>query len=488
MHASSTKIEYGDFQTPPSLARAVCRQLCDFDRIEPDTIIEPTCGTGAFVEACAQAFPNAQILGFDISDAHLSAARNALSTVRAPERVSLRRANYFETDWGAELAKLNGRVLVIGNFPWVTNSRQGTIGGLNLPVKSNLLALCGIDAITGKSNFDVSEWMLLDVLTWLRDRDATIAMLCKTAVARKLLQHARARRLPIATAHLTKIDAAVAFGVCVDASLLTMHVSPSCSPRYDFSVYERLTAGTDSRDRYAKVMGHRCGLAVSDLPVFEKHRHLIGSSPVRWRSGIKHDAYRVMELELSASGLINGYGEAVDVEDAYLYPMLKGRALFHGRTSATTRYMLVPQRYVGEATREIASAAPQTWAYLNAHAEELDSRRSAIYEKNPRFSIFGVGEYSFLPWKVAISALHKDRRFRLVGPMGGKPVVFDDTVYFMAFADENAARQAHAIMTSEKIAACLESLTFLDEKRPIKGSSLNRIDWSKEESSGRQLL
>ena len=33
----------------------------------------------------------------------------------------------------------------------------------------------------------------------------------------------------------------------------------------------------------------------------------------------------------------------------------------------------------------------------------LDNRKSSIYNKRPRFSIFGIGDYSFSKWKVAIS-------------------------------------------------------------------------------------
>jgi hypothetical protein len=79
------------------------------------------------------------------------------------------------------------RLLVLGNFPWVTNSQQGTIGSDNLPKKNNFQSHIGLDALTGKSNFDISEWMLIHAMQWLQNRDATLAMLCKTSVARKLL-------------------------------------------------------------------------------------------------------------------------------------------------------------------------------------------------------------------------------------------------------------------------------------------------------------
>jgi hypothetical protein len=45
-----TKLEYGDFQTPLVLAEMVCRKLVELN-VNPNTIIEPTCGVGNFIEA-----------------------------------------------------------------------------------------------------------------------------------------------------------------------------------------------------------------------------------------------------------------------------------------------------------------------------------------------------------------------------------------------------------------------------------------------------
>lgn len=47
--------------------------------------------------------------------------------------------------------------LILGNPPWTTNSKMGQIDGTNLPEKSNVDTLKGMDALTGKSNFDISK-------------------------------------------------------------------------------------------------------------------------------------------------------------------------------------------------------------------------------------------------------------------------------------------------------------------------------------------
>ena len=80
---------------------------------------------------------------------------------KAVERADVYCEDFFEKDWPGTLDGLLEPILVIGNPPWVTNSAVGALGGSNLPVKSNFQRLNGLDAITGKSNFDISEWMLL---------------------------------------------------------------------------------------------------------------------------------------------------------------------------------------------------------------------------------------------------------------------------------------------------------------------------------------
>ena len=85
------------------------------------------------------------------------------------------------------------------------------------------------------------------------------------------------------------------------------------------------------------------------------------------------------------------------------------------------RLMVVPQREIGEDTLHIREDAPRTWAYLSANGGRLDGRGSVIYRGKPRFSIFGVGTYTFAPWKVAISGFYKAMRFVKVGPVIENP-------------------------------------------------------------------
>jgi hypothetical protein len=470
-----TKIEYGDFQTPLELAKRVCQKLEGLG-VSPDVIIEPTCGVGAFVEAAAYQFPQAKkIIGIEVNQTYLEELQARKSAFPASQRVTLKQGNFFDFDWKGLLQENKGSVLVIGNFPWVTNSQQGMIGGTNLPVKANFQNRNGLDAMTGKSNFDISEWMLIQVGDWFQVKKGYLAMLCKTAVARKFLNHLHANRKGLSRSIIYGIDAKKYFGASVEACLLFCEFD-GISHNYDYDIYESLESVKPQR------VGHRRGMTIRDLDTFERLSHLFGTSGMKWRSGIKHDCSEVMELKEQDGALVNGLGEKVEIESTYVYPLLKGSDVAHGRVQTTNRFVIVTQQVVGEPTNTIKHLAPKTWKYLESHAELLDNRKSRIYRDNPRFSIFGVGAYSFAPYKIAICGLYKKLEFRLIGKIQGKPVMFDDTVYFLGFEAEEEARKTLYFLSTQSVRDFLSSMIFWDEKRPIKTSILNSLNLQKPQA------
>ena len=94
-----------------------------------------------------------------------------------------------------------------------------------------------------------------------------------------------------------------------------------------------------------------------------------------------------------------------------------------------------------------------------------------------------LAPYSFAPWKVAISGFYKRLEFRCVGPEYGKPVVLDDTCYFLPCESKEDAKVLYQILSSRSATGFFESLIFWDSKRPITVqilSSINLIDLAKE--------
>jgi len=468
MRKTRAVTEFGDFQTPPPLACAATQVLHTLG-LRPRAILEPTCGQGAFVAAAATRFPEAKtIIGIDINQDHLmSAAMAAASQHGSP--VQLRQGDFFKIDWKSIVRKADGPWLIIGNPPWVTSSELGAIESDNLPAKSNFHGRTGIEAITGKSNFDISEWMLLRYVDWLEGSAGTIAVLCKTAVARKILQHVWKKEVTLRSARIYKIDALKHFGAAVDACFFILEIDPMAKT-VTCDIFDALEAEISSH-----ALGFLDGHIISNVASFNKHRNLLGPEErYIWRSGIKHDCSKVMELKITPDGYQNGLGETISIEDTILFPMLKSSDVGNGRTLCRN-VMLVTQSAVGADTRNISTKAPETWDYLNRYAALLDKRGSIIYKNKPAFSVFGVGPYSFAPWKVAISGFYKNFHFMKIGPLNGRPIVFDDTVYFLPCWSEEEACFIEALLRSDPAQSFYRSMVHWDEKRPITVDILKRL-------------
>ena len=211
------KIEFGDFQTPDWLAQAVCVALRNAG-IKPASLLDPTCGIGNLLRAGGRTFDSATHLsGLDINKDYVERARAQLGAGRLT--IDIRQGDFFSSDWRSLLRMLPDPLLILGNPPWVTNTELSALNSTNLPPKTNMHGQPGIAALTGASNFDISEWMLLQMIGWLNERPGVLAMLCKTKVARKVLQHTWDQRQRPARCQLWRIDAKRAFNASVDACL-----------------------------------------------------------------------------------------------------------------------------------------------------------------------------------------------------------------------------------------------------------------------------
>lgn len=470
MVKSVEKWQFGDFQTPDDLAREVVQTLKANHHISPEVIIEPSCGKGAFLRAALSIFKNSKIIGLDINKEHVKEAKLSVSEYSNSENLAVYESDFFGMDWKDFISNLSGYILVFGNPPWVTSSELSILNSQNIPSKSNFQNRRGIEAITGSGNFDISEWMLLQYVEWLSRKEGTIAILCKYSVARKVLRQVKQKSGNRFSAHIYLIDAKVHFGASVEACLFIL--STDVDDDSDCKVYEDLHSRKASY-----LIGERDGLILRNTVRYEKWRHLAGQDlRYIWRSGIKHDCSKVMELEQVYDTLfLNGMGKKYSLEEIYLYPLLKSSDLSNGRTSNYRKLILITQKKPGGDTSFIQNEAPKTWQYLLEHDEYLKNRKSSIYKNKPLYSIFGVGSYSFRNWKIGISGLYKQLKFCLVGPLGGRPVMFDDTVNFLSFETEEEAKFIFKLVTSDPSLEFFDSMIFWDEKRPITIEILRRL-------------
>lgn len=462
--------ELGDFQTPPALVADILQCLGVTRNLWP-RVFEPTCGCGNFISGLLTlAVPPKEIQAIEFDEAHFRTAQT-LAQQSSLTHVVVKQAKLFDLNLLQSLQwRESGRLLVVGNPPWITNSQLGVLGSSNLPIKTNLKKLRGIEALTGYSNFDLAEYIWLKLIRELFPEKPTIALLCKTSVARNVLQFTFDNNLSINNASIRMIDAKKWFKVATSACLFCIEVN-SDKPCYEAEVYQDLYAVKP--ESTIGIVGKQL---VANVRTYKRSAFVEGVSSLTWRQGLKHDAASVMELIRISRGVFqNKLKEEVVIEPDYIYPLLKGSDLFHGKTLGQ-RAVIVTQKRVGEDTYQFKQVAPQLWCYLNTHADSFIKRKSSIYHGRPPFSIFGIGDYSFATYKVAISGLHKVPKFRVVTPVDNRPVMLDDTCYFIPCHSLEQAILLTSLLNSPTCLDFIASRIFLDAKRPITKKLLQCIN------------
>lgn len=470
------RAEYGDFQTNEDLASKVTLHLVS-KNILPKVVIEPTCGKGNFIIASLKNFKSiTTIFGveiykpyvwetkFNIINFHLENPKS-----NKPE-ISILHCNVFDFDF-KNIAKqfYLEEILIIGNPPWVTNSMLGSLNSMNLPRKNNFKNHSGLDAMTGKGNFDIAEFITMSLIETFQNSNGNLLLLVKNSVVKNIVFDQNKRNFKIGTIEKHSIDCKKEFNVSVEASLF--YCKLNSVPEFnckEFNFYEN--------QNYVQNFGWLENKFVSNIDTYNNTKEIDGESPFVWRQGLKHDCSSIMELDKVNGHYVNGLNEEIKLENDLVYGILKSSDLKNTVINQTRKYTIVTQKKVGQDTKYIKSEFPKTFGYLIDHLANFDSRKSSIYNNKPSFSIFGIGDYSFKPYKVAISGLYKTFHFTLVLPQNGKPVMLDDTCYLIGFDKIEFAVYSLILLNSKTAMQFLKSITFSDAKRTFTKDVLMRID------------
>lgn len=469
------RAEYGDFQTNKDLANKVAKHLAKRD-ISPEIIIEPTCGKGNFIIASLSNFKAIKkVFGVEIYKPYVWETKFSIldfflsnSDSNKPE-ITITHCSIFDFDF-KNISKQypTEKLLIIGNPPWVTNSKLGSLNSSNLPQKSNFKNQNGLDAMTGKGNFDIAEYITLMLLDAFQTHNGYLALLVKNSVVKNIVFDQKDKKYRVGEIEKYCIDSKKEFNVSVEASLVYCQLNslPSfeCNEFDFYSLEKRLSFGWLNTK------------FVSNLADYNVTKEIDGVCPFEWRQGIKHDCSAIMELERVSGYFVNNQSDEIKLEEDLVYGLLKSSDLKNTVIKSTRKHTIVTQTKVGQETSYIQHLYPETYSYLKKNISNFQARKSSIYNGKPLFSIFGIGDYSFKPFKVAISGLYKTYHFTLVLPQNEKPVMLDDTCYFIGFDKIEYAVYAIILLNSNTTEAFLKSITFSDAKRVFTKDLLMRLD------------
>lgn len=455
--------QYGDYQTPFDYSMKIVEFIASELHYIPNVVIEPTCGTGSFINAVNTLFQDIEIIGNEINANYVFEANKIEPN---NNKIDIRNEDYFLLNERIEVGT-EEKLLIIGNPPWVTNSSISVENGSNIPKKTNFKKFKGYDALTGASNFDISEYIILDLINNYYLKKPLITMICKTNVAINIFKYIYKNNIRIEFFKIEKIDATKVFDVSVDACIMYLKLNNTG----ESDIIEWID--DKNKDRKSGFIGQSFYMDLTD-----EINQLEGTTEIEWRQGIKHDASKIMELEKTGDcQYINGLKESLKLESDRIFPLVKSSHFKEYIIDDFKKYVIVTQNALKDDTRYIENNSPKLWDYLNDKVEHFQKRKSSIYKNNPEFSMFGIGDYTWKPYKVGVSGFYKHPVFSLL--INEKPVMVDDTCYFLGFDNYDIAYTVMLVLNSCEIQTFLKSIANLESKRPYTKKILSRISLEK---------
>lgn len=472
--------EYGDFQTPSELGNTICSYLAS-EGILPDVIIEPTFGKGSFIISALRHFHQIKLVyGVEIYESYYWQTKFLILElfINTPNlnkpKIFLYCDDIFKFDFSSiEKSFEDHSILVLGNPPWITNSELSTLNSSNLPAKSNFKFYNGLEAITGKGTFDIGEYIMLKMFKSFSKYYGHMAMLAKNSVIKNIIYDLPKMNYRIGDMVALKIDTKYFFNASVEASLF------KCSFKSHSSSTICKVSLLNSPHLVENQFGWVGDKFVSDVSLYEKYKKYDGLCPYTWRQGVKHDCSKIMELDIVNNKYVNGFKIEANLEDELIYGLVKSSDINLPVITNPRKYIIITQKKTGEDTSYIKNRFPNLYQYLSENEQLFIQRKSSIYTGKTSFSIFGIGNYSFKPYKVAISGLYKRPNFSLILPYKGKPIMLDDTCYFLGFDNITESIIVWALLNSKYVKELLSVIAFLDSKRPYTKDLLMRLGINK---------
>lgn len=324
------RTEYGDFQTNINLANKSANYLSS-KNISPHILLEPTCGKGNFIIASLDQFRDLKkIFGIEIYKPYVWECKfNIINFyLKNPKTnkpdISIVHASIFDFNFRNIAEEYpDKKILIIGNPPWVTNSKLGSLSSDNLPRKVNFKKHNGLDAITGKGNFDIAEYITLRMIETFQKTKGDLALLVKNTVIKNIIYDQKKNKYRISNIEKHRIDSKREFNVSVESSLFycKLNEQPEFNCK-EFNFY-------NNKELISK-FGWLKNKFVSNIDTYAYNKNIDGNCPFIWRQGLKHDCSMVMELEKANGHYLNGLSEEIKLENDLIYGILKSSDLKYG--------------------------------------------------------------------------------------------------------------------------------------------------------------
>ena len=489
----------GEVYTPPRLAAHALDRL---GWLPENELLDPTCGSGVFlVEALrrwmAAGLPRDRLLaglyGLDINPLAVLTAKSALAVMLAPAldpaappvTLPVWRGSLFDPSLAAPIPRVR---FIAGNPPWLKASRLPAGEAEALKPLCRSLGLTGDDRYVGGIEIDLSALAThAAVARWLKPGGRLgfylTASLFSTAAGQGFRRFAPpGPQGPCRVLAVEDFKAQAPFeGVSVHPALLLLEAGgePTRWPvpyrihQSDGTVREKLAAPLPGAGDGPWLKGsgeqHALWRTLFDGTAPAAYRARKGVTTDR--NGIYFVNVTRTDTELIRISNNPDIGRSpsllrreTEIEPTHLYPLLRGRGLrrFHIAPDPELR-LLLPQRGM-HGDPALPQDCPRTFAYFQAFEAELRRRASfrRYQAKQPYWSAWSTGPYSFSPWKVLWREISSRFAAAYIGPqedpvLGPKVAIPDHKLYFVPVSTEEEAAYLTGLLNAETVTEAISS-------------------------------
>ena len=370
-----TRLEEGIFFTAPHVVEEICQRI-DFSQI--NSVVDTTAGSCNFLLPLARRFPEKTFYGVE--------RNRAIFEALSPLLDSVGNLYLFQGDILLDTFPIPPCDLYLGNPPFINyadlpESYRERIKPLwtgYLPVQK------GFSLLLGDSRGDIAALVFYHSLnTYLREGGRFAVILPNSLIkGNRATENFREFR-GITVDRIVDISRTDAF----------LHTNRSC-----FYIMGTRGGETSYPLPYEKEKEESFLIRKNGL-LIEEDLSLEQGSEYSIRQGIN---------TLGANGVFF-FDRKPDLEEELIRPLLRSGDVGENRAEAS-RWVLLPYSQKGELLTEgdLAESYPRAWGYLCSCRKKLEGRKSRFARKN-WYALFGIGPYTFAPYKVIWRAMGAKR-------------------------------------------------------------------------------